>query len=47
MTKKEDVKQDKKLIGKMIKESDKKDIKRDKKMIEDKVKSLKGKKING
>lgn len=44
MTKKEDVKQDKKLVGKMIKESDKKDLKRDKKMLDDKVKSLKGKK---
>ncbi len=44
MTKKEDMKQDEKMMDKKIKESEKKDIKRDKKMIESKIKSKKGKK---
>ncbi len=44
MSKKEDMKQDEKMIDKKIKESEKKDVKRDKKMVEDKLKSKKGKK---
>lgn len=38
MTKHSDAKQDKKLIGKMIKESEKKDVKRDAKMIKSAIK---------
>lgn len=40
MTKKEDMKQDKKMMGKMIKESEKKDVKMDKKMMDKKMKGM-------